>query len=95
MATAAEEREEEVISAAAVTAKLRDAFPDASLLEVTDESGGCGAQFRAVIVSEQFEGMRVIQRHRRVFAALSEEMESAIHSLTMQLRTPAEQAAQR
>ncbi|GFQ07611.1 bola-like protein 2 [Phtheirospermum japonicum] len=54
-----------------------DAQPD-----VIDTSGGCGASFKIEIVSEQFEGKRLLERHRMVNAALAEEMKQ-IHALSI------------
>ncbi|KAG7535474.1 BolA-like superfamily [Arabidopsis thaliana x Arabidopsis arenosa] len=51
-------------------------------LEVIDTSGGCGASFVVEIVSEQFEGKRLLERHRIVNAALEEEMKE-IHALSI------------
>ncbi|KAG9151724.1 hypothetical protein Leryth_002010 [Lithospermum erythrorhizon] len=51
-------------------------------LEVIDTSGGCGASFNIEIVSEQFEGKRLLERHRIVNAALAEEMKE-IHALSI------------
>ncbi|XP_027179461.1 protein BOLA2 [Coffea eugenioides] len=53
-----------------------------SHLEVVDVSGGCGAKFTVEIVSEQFEGKRLLERHRMVNAALSEELKE-IHALSI------------
>ncbi|XP_016199786.1 protein BOLA2-like [Arachis ipaensis] len=50
-------------------------------LEVVDTSGGCGASFVVEIVSEEFEGKRLLERHRMVNAALEEEMKE-IHALS-------------
>ncbi|XP_059307923.1 protein BOLA2 [Lycium ferocissimum] len=60
-----------------LTAKL-----NASHLEVIDMSGGCGAKFSVVVVSEQFEGKRLLERHRMVNGALAEEMKE-IHALSI------------
>ncbi|XP_071723930.1 protein BOLA2-like [Rutidosis leptorrhynchoides] len=53
-----------------------------SYLDVIDTSGGCGASFVVEIVSEQFEGKRLLERHRLVNAALEEEMKE-IHALSI------------
>ncbi|XP_009631238.1 protein BOLA2 [Nicotiana tomentosiformis] len=53
-----------------------------SHLEVIDTSGGCGAKFSIVIVTEQFEGKRLLERHRLVNGALAEEMKE-IHALSI------------
>ncbi|WCJ31628.1 BolA-like family protein [Euphorbia peplus] len=61
-----------------------------SHLEVEDTSGGCGASFAIEIVSEQFEGKRLLERHRLVNAALEEEMKQ-IHALSIKkAATPAQ-----
>ncbi|KAF9666048.1 hypothetical protein SADUNF_Sadunf16G0188300 [Salix dunnii] len=63
---------------------------DPSHLEVVDTSGGCGASFAIEIVSEQFEGKRLLERHRLVNAALEEEMKE-IHALSIKKAvTPAQ-----
>lgn len=59
----------------------------------------CGASFEVEVVSEKFEGKRLLERHRMVNAALVELMQS-IHALSIkkalapsQLPPPAEPAA--
>ncbi|KAJ0647777.1 putative BolA protein [Helianthus annuus] len=42
----------------------------------------CGASFKVEIVSEQFEGKRLLDRHRMVNGALAEEMKD-IHALSI------------
>ncbi|CAK9133557.1 unnamed protein product [Ilex paraguariensis] len=42
----------------------------------------CGASFTIEIVSEQFGGKRLLERHRMVNAALTEEMKQ-IHALSI------------
>ncbi|XP_022158776.1 protein BOLA2 [Momordica charantia] len=59
-------------------------------LEVTDTSGGCGASFVIDIVSGQFEGKRLLERHRLVNAALGEEMKQ-IHALSIKKALTPEQ----
>ncbi|KAK2384796.1 protein BOLA1, chloroplastic [Trifolium repens] len=61
-----------------------------SHLEVTDISGGCGSSFAIEIVSEQFEGKRLLERHRMVNAALEEEMKE-IHALSVKKAVTPEQ----
>ncbi|XP_058091111.1 protein BOLA2 [Magnolia sinica] len=61
-----------------------------SHLEVIDTSGGCGASFAIEIVSEQFEGKRLLERHRLVNSALEEQMKN-IHALSIKKAvTPAQ-----
>ena len=73
-------------------------------LEVEDQSaahaGHAGARqsggghYRVRIVAQAFEGMSPLQRQRRVYAALAEEMKGRIHALSMTCLTPAEDAAE-
>jgi acid stress-induced BolA-like protein IbaG/YrbA len=58
------------------------------------EVEGDGRHWSAVIVSAQFEGKRLIQRHQRVYATLGARMQTdEVHALSMQTLTPAEWAA--
>jgi len=54
------------------------------------EVEGDGQHFFATIVSDQFEGLRLVQRHQKVYAALGDRMKSEIHALSFKALTPAE-----
>jgi stress-induced morphogen len=69
-----------------IAAKIRQALPDAKV-ELKDLTG-TKDHWEATIVSEQFAGKTLIQRHRMVFAALEEEMKGPIHALTLKVYTP-------
>lgn len=58
------------------------------------EVSGDGHHFEALIVAPEFEGLRLIARHQRVYRALGERMRAEIHALSMKTLTPAEYAAQ-
>jgi len=59
-------------------------------LEVT----GDGRHWDAVVVSTEFEGKRLIQRHQRVYATLGEKMRTdEVHALSMKTFTPTEWAS--
>ena len=59
------------------------------------EVEGDGRHWQAVIVSTEFQGKRLIQRHQRVYATLGERMHTdEVHALSMKTYTPAEWAAQ-
>ncbi|MBA3771169.1 MAG: BolA family transcriptional regulator [Ramlibacter sp.] len=59
------------------------------------EVEGDGRHWQAVIVSGDFAGKRLIQRHQRVYATLGERMHTdEVHALSMKTFTPAEWAAQ-
>lgn len=71
--------------------RLEEAFAPESL-DVDDDShkhaghegakGGLG-HFSVSIVSEHFNGMRVLARHRAIYAALGEMMQTDIHALAI------------
>lgn len=57
------------------------------------EVQGDGSHFEALIVSDAFEGKRLIARHQLVYAALGDRMKAEIHALSMRTLTPAEYKA--
>jgi len=70
-----------------------------SELEIADEShrhvGHPGARdgrghFRVRIVAEGFANLPMLARHRRVYAALGNMMQTDIHALSLDTRTPEE-----
>jgi acid stress-induced BolA-like protein IbaG/YrbA len=57
------------------------------------EVSGDGRHWEAVVVSAEFEGRRLIQRHQRVYATLGARMHTdEVHALSMKTYTPAEWA---
>ncbi len=76
---------------------LRNAFAP-SRLEIVDDSdkhaghrsaGGRG-HFQVHIVSASFRGKRPLERHRMIYGALGDAMETEIHALSIQAKTPEE-----
>ncbi|XP_004067041.1 bolA-like protein 3 [Oryzias latipes] len=59
---------------------LREKFPSASSLKVTDISGGCGAMYEIHIESSEFQGKKTVQQHQLVNQALKEEIQG-MHGL--------------
>ena len=69
-------------------------------LEIVDDSskhaGHAGAHpegeshFTVTIVSPAFEGLSRVERQRRVYAALSEELAGPVHALSVKALTPGE-----
>ncbi len=56
---------------------------------------GDGRHWFATIVSAEFEGRRLIQRHQQVYATLGTRMQTdEVHALSMKTFTPTEWAAQ-
>jgi acid stress-induced BolA-like protein IbaG/YrbA len=54
---------------------------------------GDGQHFYATIVSPDFAGKRLIQRHQMVYEALGDRMKAEIHALSIKAFTPDEFAA--
>lgn len=75
-----------------MTQKLTAAFAPASL-SIEDESakheGHSGSRpegethFRVRIVSDAFAGLSRVERQRRVYAALADEMKTRVHALAL------------
>ncbi|WP_326519285.1 BolA family protein [Acinetobacter sp. CAAS 2-6] len=76
--------------------RLQDLQP--SHLQVVNESSGHGgyfpgkeSHFKVVIVSEAFEGLRLVQRHQKVYAAAGDLLApSRIHALAIHAYLPQE-----
>lgn len=52
---------------------------------------GAEGKFTAEVVSEEFEGLTTIKRHKLVYACVNAEITSgALHALTIIAKTPAE-----
>lgn len=82
-----------------IRTKLTRAFAPQEI-EVVDDSarhaGHSGSQpggethFSVRIVSAAFDGVSRVERQRRVYAALAEEMKGRVHALSLTTLTPAE-----
>ncbi len=65
-------------------------------LEVINESSmhnvpeGSESHFRLRIVSDHFEGQRLVERHRTINQLLETELSESIHALAMETLTPEE-----
>ena len=57
-------------------------------IEDTTGGGSCGSKFAVLIVSNKFEGVPLLDRHRLVQKILEEEMKS-IHALQIKAYTQA------
>lgn len=51
---------------------------------------GDGQHFFATIVSSEFEGKRLIQRHQLVYTAMGDRMKAEVHALSIKAFTPEE-----
>ena len=54
---------------------------------MTDQSDGCGAKFICIIVSKEFEDVKLLDRQRRVNDILEQEI-SEVHAFELKTWTP-------
>ena len=77
-----------------IETKIRSEFTP-NHLEVLNESymhrgPAEESHFKLILVSEKFEGQRLLARHRAVNAILAEELAGTLHALALHTYTPAE-----
>ena len=76
--------------------RLQDLSP--THLEVVNESSGHGgyfpgkeSHFKVIVVSDQFEGLRLVQRHQKIYATAGDLLSpSRIHALAIHAFVPSE-----
>mmetsp|Transcript_11766 Transcript_11766/g.23145 ORF Transcript_11766/g.23145 Transcript_11766/m.23145 type:complete len:133 (+) Transcript_11766:135-533(+) len=79
-----------------IETKLNAAFAPLHHLQVLNESGshnvpkGSETHFKVVVVSDKFDGLKLIERHRLVQATLEEELQSGVHALSIIAKTPSQ-----
>lgn len=80
---------------ATITEKIRGQF-NPEVLQVTNESymhsvpAGSESHFKLVVVSDQFVGKRLVQRHQAIYAQLAEELKGPVHALALHTYTVSE-----
>ena len=60
-----------------------------SYLLLDDKSCGCGEAYDCIIVTDQFEGLKMLARNRLVNKTLGDKL-STIHAFSMRCYTPTE-----
>ena len=79
----------------AIAGKLSESFTP-SALQVLNESHmhnvppGSETHFKVVVVSDAFEGVKLLDRHRLVNALLKDELAGPVHALSINAKTPAQ-----
>jgi BolA protein len=79
----------------AIQQKLQAAFSP-SVLQVENESHnhssrpGNNTHFKVTLVSDSFNGLSAVARHRAVYAALKEELAGGVHALALHTFAPDE-----
>ncbi|KAL3851097.1 hypothetical protein ACJIZ3_012979 [Penstemon smallii] len=46
--------------------------------------------FNVKVVSEEFEGKSLVKRHRLIYGLLQDELQSGLHALSIEAKTPSE-----
>jgi acid stress-induced BolA-like protein IbaG/YrbA len=69
-----------------VTNMILAGLPGAQVRVQTDDD----THFEAVVIAQQFEGKRPLQRHQLVYSGLGARMGREVHALSIQAFTPAE-----
>lgn len=85
------------MTAETIKQKLEEAFKP-ELIEIIDHSAAHaghagnqgGGHYQVTLVSAQFEGKSLVQRHQLVYQALGTMMKDEIHALGINALTPSE-----
>jgi BolA protein len=77
-----------------IKSKLQDAFAPLHL-ELLNESHmhagpATDSHFNLLLVSQDFTGLKKVQRHQAVYKLLKEELAGPVHALALHLYSPAE-----
>lgn len=74
------------MEAEVIRAALADAFPDAAELQVEDRTGG-GDHFQVTLADPGFDGLPLLDQHRRVNEALAPMLrDGSIHELRIKTK---------
>jgi stress-induced morphogen len=74
------------VEAEAIRSLLEEAFPDAAELDVEDRTG-TGDHFQVTVVSSGFDGLALLDQHRRVNDALAGPLgDGSIHELRIKTK---------
>ena len=66
------------------------------VLEVSNESHkhsvppGSESHFKVVVISQEFNGRRLVQRHQMIYSILADELAGSVHALALHTYTPDE-----
>jgi len=74
------------MEAEAIRVLLEQAFPDASEVAVEDRTG-TGDHFQVTVASPEFDGLTLLDQHRRVNDILSDKLrDGSIHELRIRTK---------
>ncbi len=69
-----------------ITTLIEAGLPDAQVIVKSDDN----THFEAQVIAEEFQGVRSLQRHQKVYATLGELMGREIHAMALQTYTQEE-----
>ena len=72
-----------------ITELIQQGVPGSRVAVASEDN----VHFEALVVAERFAGLRAVQRHQLVYAALGTLMGNEIHALALQVYTPEEYAS--
>mmetsp|Transcript_10603 Transcript_10603/g.16122 ORF Transcript_10603/g.16122 Transcript_10603/m.16122 type:complete len:93 (-) Transcript_10603:1050-1328(-) len=74
-----------------VLAEVKQQYPNAIECSIVDHSDGCGAKLELTVVSDSFDGMMLLKRHREIQNHLKEKgLFDEIHALQIKAWTPSQ-----
>jgi BolA protein len=81
--------------ASAIEQKLMAALSPMHLQVLNESSGhnvppGSETHFKVIVVSDAFEGKKLIDRHRIINSALADELKGGVHALSIVAKVPAQ-----
>jgi acid stress-induced BolA-like protein IbaG/YrbA len=72
-----------------ITRQIEASLPGARVRVQSEDN----VHFAALVIAEQFAGLRTLQRHQLVYRALGDAVGAEIHALSLDTSTPAEWAS--
>ena len=69
-----------------ITRLIEAGFEDANVRVMSDDN----THYEAIVIAREFEGLRRIARHQRVYQTLGSLVGNEIHALSLKTLTPAE-----
>ncbi len=74
----------------AVKELIQEGIPDANI-EVVDTTG-TKDHFSAIVISDSFEGLSLVEQHQAVYQAVGDHMTKEIHALQLKTYSPTQWA---
>ena len=75
-----------------ITSMIKQAIPNAEVNVV--DLKGTGDHFSALIISDAFEGVSLVDRHKMIYNSISDVMTTKIHAMQIKTLTKNEWAKQ-